>query len=144
MEWSFANTDYTWKNKTGRISTEIFRIVTSFSKIFLQIQSFFIVWNQKQMIFILAKTGSRKIDSLISNGLAKLLPRIQNLYQITYIFCNTVACVSILPFDTNWLAPREALGLQCICWAQLLLHTPHLPCSLPCNYLTSPLSYCRR
>ena len=34
----------------------------------------------------------------------------QKLDQIKYIFCNTVSSVSILPFDTNWLAPRGTLG----------------------------------
>ena len=131
------------KNKTGIISTETFRIVINFSKTFLQIQSFLIVWNQKQMIFILAKTGSRKRDCLTLNGLAKLLPRIQNLYQITYIFCNTVQSISIQPFDTNWLAPRETLGLQCICRAQIVIHTTHLPCWFPSNYVTSPLACSR-
>ena len=144
LEWSFSNIDNTWKNKTCIILTKIFRIVINLSKTCLQIQGFFIVWNQKQMIFVLGETGSGKRSCLKSKGLAKLLPRIQNLYQITYIFCNSVASISILPFDTNWLAPRETLGLQCICRAQLLIHTTHLPSSLPCDYLTSLLSYCRR
>ena len=54
----------------------------------------------KQLIFILRKTGSGKRSFLKSKGLAKLLARIQRLYQITYIFCNTVASISIQPFDT--------------------------------------------
>ena len=89
------------------------------------------------------KYDQRKRSCLTSKGLAKLLPRIQNLYQITYIFCNTLPSVSIKPFDIKWLAPRGTLGLQCIYRAQLLIHTTHLPCSLPCNYVTSLLAYCR-
>ena len=144
LEWSFSNNDNTWTNKTCIISTETFRIVINLSKTFLQTQSFFIVWNQKQMTFILGKRGSGKRSCLKSKGLAKLLPRIQNLYQITYIFCNTVQSISIQPFDTNWLAPRETLELQCICRAQLVIHTTDLPCCFPSNYVTSPLAYSRR
>ena len=59
LGWSFSNIDNTWKNKTCIISTETSRIVINLSKTFLQTQSFFIVWNQKQMIFVLEKTGSR-------------------------------------------------------------------------------------
>ena len=143
LEWSFSNTDNTWKNKTCIILTETFIIVINLSKTFLQTQSFFIVWNQKQMTFILGKRGSGKRSCLKSKGLAKLLPRIQNLYQITYIFCNTVQSISIQPLDTNWLAPRETLCLQRICRIQLLIHTTHLPCCLPCSYVTSPLAYPR-
>ena len=51
------------------------------------------------MIFILVKTESGKRSWLTSKDLAKLLPRIQKLYQITYIFCNTVSSISIQPFD---------------------------------------------
>ena len=114
------------------------------SKTFLQIQSFFIVWNKKQMTFILGKRGSGKRSCLKSKDLPKLLPRIQNLYQITYIFCDTVASISVQPFDTSLLVPRETLGLQRICRSQLLIHTTHLPCSLPWDYVTSLLSYSRQ
>ena len=144
LEWSSLNIDNTWKNKACIISTQTFRIAIHPSKTFLETQSLFIIWNQKQMIFILVKTGSEKRSWLTSKGLAKLLPKIQNLYQITYIFCCTVQSISIQPFDTNWLAPRETLCLQCICRAQLVIHTTHLPCYLPCNYVTSPLSYYRQ
>ena len=125
------------------ISTETFRIVISLSKNFLQIQSFFIVWNQKQINFVLGKRASGKRSCLKSKGLRKLLARIQNLFQITYIFCNTVQSISILPFHTKCLTPRRTLGQQCIRRAQLLIHTTHLPCSLPRNYVTSLLACCR-
>ena len=60
LESSFLIIDTSWKNKTLIISTQTFRMVTNLSKTFLQTQSFFIVWNQKQMLFVLAKTGSRE------------------------------------------------------------------------------------
>ena len=130
-------------SRTCIISTETFRIVINLSKTFLQTQSFFVVWNHKQMIFILGKTGSGKRSCLTSKGLPKPLPRIQNLYQITYIPCNTVSSITVQPFDTKWLAPRGTLGFQCIHRTQLLIHRTHLPCNLPCNYFTSLLAYCR-
>ena len=44
--------------KAPIISTETFRMVISLSKTFLETQSFFIVSNQIQMIFVLRGTGS--------------------------------------------------------------------------------------
>ena len=38
-----------------------------------------------------------------------------------------MSSVSIQPFHTNWLAPTGTLGLQCICRAQLIIHTTDLP-----------------
>ena len=67
LESSFLITDTSWKNKTAIILTETFIIVINLSKTCLQAQSFFIVWNEKQ-IFAFLGTGS-------------LLPRIQNLYK---------------------------------------------------------------
>ena len=52
--------------------------------------------------------------------------------------------ISIQLFDTNRLALRETLHIQCICRAKLLIDTTHLPCCLPCNYVTSPLAYSRQ
>ena len=127
LESSFLIIDTSWKNKTPKISTKTFRMVIYLSKTFLETQSFFIVWNEKQMIFAFSGTWSREGKLLNLKGLAKLLPRIQKLYQIKYIFCNTVSSVSIPPFDTNWLAPRGTLGLQCIGRAQPIIHTRHLP-----------------
>ena len=124
LKSSFLIIDTSWKNKTP---TKTFRMVIYLSKTFLETQSFFIVWNEKQLIFAFLGTGSQKGSCLTAKGLAKLLPRIQKLYQIKYIFCNTVSSVSIPPFDTNWLAPRGTLGLQCIGRAQPIIHTRHLP-----------------
>ena len=144
LEWSFWNIDHTWTNKTCIISTQTFRIVINLSKTFLQIQSFFIVYNHKQMIFSLEKTGSGKTNWLSSNGLSELLLRIQNLYQITYLFCNTVQSISVELLHSNWLPLSETLRWQCICRAQLLIHTTLLPCYLLCSYVTRPLAYSRQ
>ena len=56
-ESSFLNSGTSWKNKTPTISTKTLRIMIYLSKHFLQIQSFFIVWNKKQIIFVLGITG---------------------------------------------------------------------------------------
>ena len=60
LESSFWNSDTTWRNKTPIISTKTLRMVIYLSKNFHQTQSFFIVWNQKQIILVLGKTGSRE------------------------------------------------------------------------------------
>ena len=50
LESSFLNSDTSWKNKTPTISTKTLRMKIYLSRTFLQTQSFFVVWNQKQMI----------------------------------------------------------------------------------------------
>ena len=59
LESSFLLTDTSWK-KTLKISTQTFRMVANLSKTFLHTQSFFIAWNQKEMLFALGKTRSRE------------------------------------------------------------------------------------
>ena len=143
FEWIFSSIDTSWKNKTPIISTGTFRMVVNLSKTFVQTQSFNTVWNQKQIIFILGRTASRIGSCLSSKYLAKDLPRIQKLYQITYILCNALWSLFIQSFDTNLLALRGAFGLQCICRAHLITQTTHLHCRLLCNYVTILLAYCR-
>ena len=112
-------------------------------KTYLQTQSFFTVWNQKQIIFILGGTRSREKKLLSPKGLAKPLPMIKKLYQITYILCNPLWSPFAQSSDTNLLAQRETRALQCICRVQLTIQMIHLHSHLPCNYVTSLLTYCR-
>ena len=56
LESSFSNSGTSWKNKTPTISNKTLRIMIYLSKNFLQIQSFFIVWNKNQIIFVLRTT----------------------------------------------------------------------------------------
>ena len=142
IESSISNSDTSWKNSTPIISTGTLRVVIYLWKSFLQTQSFFIVWNQKQMIFVLEKTGSKDRKLLNLKGLANFLPTIQKLYQIPYILCNPLWSLFVQSSDTNLMAPRGTLGLQCICRAQLIIQTTHLHCHLPCNYVTNLLPYC--
>ena len=64
LESTFSKSDTNWKNKTPIILTETLRMVIYLSRNFLQTQSFFIVSNQKQMLFVLGKTGSRETKLL--------------------------------------------------------------------------------
>ena len=114
LESSFLIIDTSWKNKTPKIPTKTFRMVIYLSKTFLEIQPFFIVWHEKQMIFALLGTGSQKGRCLTAQGLAKLLPRIQKLYQIKYIFCNSVICFQ----STLWyqLIGTKRNPWVTVCW----------------------------
>ena len=56
LQSSFPSIDTSWKDKTPIISTETVRMVKNLSKTFLQNQSYFIVSNQKQMIFVLKRS----------------------------------------------------------------------------------------
>ena len=76
---------------------------------FLQSQSFFIVSNQNQMIFILGRTGWREGKLLKFKNLTKLLPRIPKINQITYIFCNSLTYVLIQALPMYW-HQEETLG----------------------------------
>ena len=143
LEWSFSIIDSSWKNKTSTISTKTFRMVINISKKIFKLNHFSLFEIKNKYFLSSEKQDQRKGSCLTSNSLAKILLRMQKLYQITNIFCNTLSSVSIHPVYTNWLAPRETLGLQWICRAQLIIHTTHLPCCLPWNYVTSPLSYSR-
>ena len=121
MEWSFANTDYTWKNKTGRISTETFGIVINFSKTFLQIQSFFIVWNQKKNYFHLSK-----------NRIAE--KRLLNLKWSSKIFTQDTKAISNLIY----LLQHCIIYLNSTLWYQLI-GTKRNPWVTV--YLQSPTTY---
>ena len=96
LEWSFLNIDNTWKNKTCIISTETFGIVIHLSKIFLETQSFFIIWNQKQMIFILRRPWSSEKKLLIFK--MSSITFTQNTKAISnYIYLLQPSVISLLP-----------------------------------------------
>ena len=72
LEPSFSKIYTSWKknNKTLINSTEKFWNGSKFFKNFSSSQSFFIVWNQKHMIFVLGEAGSRgrkllKLDTIL-------------------------------------------------------------------------------
>ena len=112
----------------------LFRMMINLSKVFLHTQSF--------LLFEI-KNKSRERKLLNFKRWNKSLTRIQKLHQITYSCCNPPSSVFIEPFDTNLLSPRRTLGSQCICRAKDIIHTTHLHCRSPCNYVTSLLAYCR-
>ena len=49
LESSFLIIDATWNNKTVILSNKTFTMVINLSKVFVQTQLFFIVWNQKEI-----------------------------------------------------------------------------------------------
>ena len=115
LESRFSNSDTSWKNNTSIILAETLRMVIYLSKNLLKTQSFFIVWKKKTNDFRLRKNRimGKEVDRdqdrverccLCSKVLAKLSPRAQKLYQITYIFCKRLWSFFIQPFDTNLLA----------------------------------------
>ena len=140
-------------------------MVTDISKTFLQTESFFVAWNQKQMVFMLRKTGPRERKLLnfkrssetftqdtkaISNYIyvlyhsVILLPRIQKLYQITYMFSTTRSSVSIKTCYTNWLVTKGTFGVQRICRAHLFIQTTRLHSWLPWYFVRILFAYSRR
>ena len=132
IESSFLINDTSWKNKTLILSTKTFKMMISLSKVFLQTQSFFIVWNQKQ---------------IKGKEVTKLQKVEQKCYQEykSYIKLHIAAVIlhhifSLNPFDTNLLSPRRTLGSQCICRANYIIHTTYLHCPSPCNYVTGLLA----
>ena len=143
LDSSFENSDTGWKNKTPTISTKTFRMVINLSKNFFKINRFPFFEIKNKYFSTSEKQDQGKGNPLNSKGLAKLLPRIQKLYQITNIFCTTLSSISIQHFYTNWFSPWGTLRLQCICRTKLLIHTTHLYSCLPCKYVTSLSPYYR-
>ena len=97
--------------KNPLISTETFIMVINLPKTLLQTQSFFTVWNQKQMNFIFLRTRSRERKLLKLKRSSKTFTTIKKLYQMTYILCNPLWFLFVHPFHTNLLAPRGTFGL---------------------------------
>ena len=125
------------EKKSPLISTEIFRMVINLQKTFLQTQSFFTFWNQKQIIFILGGTRSSERKLLKFKSSSKAFTQDTKAISL----CNPLQFFFVQSSDTNLIALRGTLGLQCICRAQLIFQTTHLNCRLPCNYVTSLLAY---
>ena len=96
LEWSLSIIYSSWKNKTPRISSEILWMVINLSNNFLQNPLFFIVWNQKQILFILRKIGSRETKLLNFKRSSKSFPRIQKPYQV---HISSVTLSHLLPFN---------------------------------------------
>ena len=129
LESSFLNSDTSWKNKTPTISTKTLRMKIYLSKAFLQTQSFFIVWNQKQMIFVLEKTGSRDRKLLNFKRSSKTFTQDTKAISdsIYPLYPSVISLCSIL-----WY---QLIGIKRIPWVAVHLQSP-------INYLndTSTLS----
>ena len=145
LNWqsSFSSTDISWKEKTPIISMEKVKMVANLSKTFLQTQSFFIVSNQKQMIFVLGRPWSREKKLLIFKSSSKTFTQ-NTKARTNYIYVLYSLVTSFhSSLDTNLLERRATFGLQWICRVQLFIQTTRVHCCLPLNYVTSLLAYCR-
>ena len=101
LESRFSNSDTSWKNNTSIILVETLRMVIYLSKYLLK--THFSLFEIKKKWFLSEKKqGQGKGSCLTLKSLAKLSPRIQKLYHITHIFCNTVICLCpILWYQVN-------------------------------------------
>ena len=145
LNWqsSFSSTDISWKEKTPILSMEKVKMVANLSKTFLQTQSFFIVSNQKQMIFVLGRPWSREKKLLIFKSSSKTFTQ-NTKARTNYIYVLYSLVTSFhSSLDTNLLERRATFGLQWICRVQLFIQTTRVHCCLPLNYVTSLLAYCR-
>ena len=116
-ESSFTNI-LNFQKKYPIMSTEISRIMINLSNLFLQTQSFFIIWNQKQMVFILDRTGSRE------KKLLKFKRSTKTFTQDTKAILNYKS-----PLQTSVISLRSILWYQLIRtkrshWVAVYLHSP--------------------
>ena len=111
LKWSFLIIDSSWINKTPIISTDTFRMVINLSKDFLQNQLFFIAWNQKQMLFVLGKIGSREAKVLNFKKSTKTFSQDRKAipnYKSSVTLCNLFLSIPSIP--TYW---HQAKPLGC-------------------------------
>ena len=144
FEWSFLNIGIRSKNKTPIIFTETFRTVINLSKTFLQTQSFFIGWNEKQMIFVLGGTGlkERKLFNF-KTSTKHFTEDTKAISNYIYLLEHSVIC-----FDSS--IRYQLIATKRNPWVALYFqstinyshNTSTLPhCHLPCNYVRSLLAY---
>ena len=111
---------------------QTFRMVTNLSKNFVQTQSFFIVWNEIQMLFLIGETGSRERKSLNFKKSTKTFTQdTKDISNYIYLLCHSVICFHSTRL--YWFSPKGTLGLQRISKAQLIIQMAHLHCHLPLN-----------
>ena len=126
LESSFSNTDTSWTKKFLLISNETFKMVIYVWRTFLQSQSFFIVSNQNQMIFILGRTGWREGKLLKFKKSSKTFTQ-DTKAKSNYIYFLLHFVICFNSTLTNLLAPRGNVGFQCICRAQLVMQLCYKP-----------------
>ena len=104
LQTSFPSIYTSWKDKTPIISTEKVRMVANLATPFLQIQSIFFASKKKKKKRFLSSgdLDLAKRSSLYSEGLAKLSPRTQKLYQIICTFINPMWSLFNHFFYTIW------------------------------------------
>ena len=121
LQSSFTNILHFKKKKERKIpikSTKVYRVMINLPNPFLQTQSFFIIWNQKQMIFILGRTGSRE------RKLLKFKWSTKTFTQDTKAILNYKS-----PLQTSVISLHSILWYQLIRtkrshWVAVCLHSP--------------------
>ena len=112
LEWSLKNIKNTVKNKTCIILTETFKIVIHLPKTFIETQSFFIIWNQKHMIFVLRRSWSSEKKLLIFKMSSKTFT--QNIKAISNYISSATPCdiSSAIPLIPIYSHQEEPLGCK--------------------------------
>ena len=118
LESSFSNINTSWKKRSHIISTEIFRMVINLSKTFIQSQSFFTFWNQKQIIFILGGTGFR------DRKLLKLKRSSKIFTQDTKAISNCIYPLSPPVISLRWILWYQFIGTKRNLWVAVYFQNP--------------------
>ena len=141
LQWSFSSIDSSWKDKTPMMLTERVRMVTNVSKTFLQIKSFFIISNKKQMIFVLRRPWSSKKKLVIFKRSSKTFT--ENTKAISnYIYLLWPSAISFHP--SLWY---QLIGTKRNPWVAKNLQSPFLNLAIPLhcfllwNYIRSLLAH---
>ena len=128
---SFLINDTSWKNKTLILSTKTFKMMINFSKVFLQTQSFFIVWNQKQ---IKGKevTKLQKVEQ-------KFYPEYKSYIKLHIAAVILRHLFSLNPLIATYCHQKEPLGLSVfaqpkILFTQHIYIAPHLTIMLQASW----------
>ena len=118
LESSFSNINTSWKKRSHIIPTEIFRMVINLSKTFIQSQSFFTFWNQKQIIFILGGTGFRE------RKLLKLKRSSKIFTQDTKTISNCIYPLSPPAISLRWILWYQFIGTKRNPWVAVYFQSP--------------------
>ena len=109
LQSSFSSIDTSWKDKTPIISTETVRMVSNLSKTF-RTQAFFILSNQKQMIFVLGRPWSREKRLLIFKSSSKTFTKNTKAISDYISSVNPCDLFLFIPLIPTYWHQEEPLG----------------------------------
>ena len=132
---SFLINDTSWKNKTLILSTKTFKMMINFSNVFLQTQSFFIVWIQKQMKWK-EVTKLQKVEQ-------KFYPECKSYIKLHIAAVILHHLFSLNPLIATYCHQEESLGLSVFAEPKILFtQQSTLPLTLQLCY--KPLGILQR